>query len=246
MEYDYYEILGVSADADLETIRKAYRIRAMEYHPDRGGLHEKMILINEAWEILSDPVKRQHYDYARANRYNRKAQQTATVDAAQARQRAQEYPRKWVDFEAWLNRFSDDFTTATYSSVKGPWGTRWPTAGSSISGWMCIIIGGILGLVFVGIPLVKDSHIHGGFAGLMAVGLPTLGGAWLGAVIHAGIGRFITKSGTQFQSKDYFSHIIITCENCGQKLRVPELQRELRVKCLICNHRFLYTPSAYH
>ncbi|MFN3705432.1 MAG: DnaJ C-terminal domain-containing protein [Thermoflexales bacterium] len=67
MEYkDYYQILGVSRDADAETIKKAYRKLARQYHPDANKndkrAEEKFKEINEAYEVLSDPEKRRLYD----------------------------------------------------------------------------------------------------------------------------------------------------------------------------------------
>jgi curved DNA-binding protein len=66
MKYkDYYEILGVSRDAKPEDIRKAYRKLAKKYHPDvnkEAGAEEKYKEINEAYEVLKDPDKRQKYD----------------------------------------------------------------------------------------------------------------------------------------------------------------------------------------
>ena len=64
---DYYEILGVSRDADEETIKKAYRKLAMQYHPDRNPgkekwANEKFKEINEAFSVLGDPEKRKKYD----------------------------------------------------------------------------------------------------------------------------------------------------------------------------------------
>ncbi len=63
---DYYEILGVSRNADQETIKKAYRRLALEYHPDRNPnnpeAEERFKLIRQAYEILSDPEKRREYD----------------------------------------------------------------------------------------------------------------------------------------------------------------------------------------
>ncbi|EPZ33929.1 DnaJ-domain-containing protein [Rozella allomycis CSF55] len=65
---DYYQILGVSPAATVEDIRKAYRKLALEWHPDkvRPELREeanvKFKLISEAYEILSDPQKKQYYD----------------------------------------------------------------------------------------------------------------------------------------------------------------------------------------
>ncbi len=59
---DYYEVLGISKDADEATIKKAYRELAMKYHPDRNPVdnqaYERMKEINEAYAVLSDAKKR--------------------------------------------------------------------------------------------------------------------------------------------------------------------------------------------
>jgi curved DNA-binding protein CbpA len=109
MKQDYYKILGVSADADIQTIKAAYRQRAVECHPDRGGSHEKMILINEAWQILSNPTTRSHYDFARRNQTDLSAQRTASEEAENAKRKAQTYPRNWADFQTWLDSILKDF-----------------------------------------------------------------------------------------------------------------------------------------
>jgi curved DNA-binding protein CbpA len=61
---NFYAVLGISRDADDETIRSAYRILARRYHPDRGAgsSAEKFRQVNEAYETLIDPGTRQSYD----------------------------------------------------------------------------------------------------------------------------------------------------------------------------------------
>lgn len=57
-----YDELGVPTHATLEEIKKAYRKKAQENHPDKGGDTETFQAISKAYEILSDGLKRQQYD----------------------------------------------------------------------------------------------------------------------------------------------------------------------------------------
>jgi curved DNA-binding protein len=59
---DYYSILGVPKNASPEEIKRAYRKLAMKHHPDRGGDAAKLQEINEAYDTLKNPTKRQQYD----------------------------------------------------------------------------------------------------------------------------------------------------------------------------------------
>ena len=65
---DHYDVLGVSAQADLPTLRAAHRSRARFCHPDLGGNEREMMMINEAWRVLRDPRLRARYDAERAAR----------------------------------------------------------------------------------------------------------------------------------------------------------------------------------
>jgi len=63
---DYYDTLGVPRDATADQIKKAFRERALESHPDRNpdnpAAEEKFKKINEAYSTLSDPAKKNRYD----------------------------------------------------------------------------------------------------------------------------------------------------------------------------------------
>lgn len=65
MEKDFYKVLGVNKNATQQDIKKAYRKLALEYHPDKNKTKEaeqKFKEISKAYEVLSDPQKRQTFD----------------------------------------------------------------------------------------------------------------------------------------------------------------------------------------
>src|SRR5207245_8431426 len=73
---DYYRILGADMKADDKTLKSAYRRLARKYHPDVAKTKdagERFKEINEAYEVLSDPEKRQRYD-TRGSDWQRYAQ----------------------------------------------------------------------------------------------------------------------------------------------------------------------------
>ncbi|MEO0444679.1 MAG: DnaJ domain-containing protein, partial [Verrucomicrobiota bacterium] len=63
---DYYEVLGVSRDASPESLKRAFRKLARQYHPDVASdipdAESRFKAVNEAYEVLSDPEKRRKYD----------------------------------------------------------------------------------------------------------------------------------------------------------------------------------------
>ena len=73
MEFkDYYDTLGVKADASDADIKSAYRRLARKYHPDvskEAGAEDKFKAVNEAWEALKEPERRKAYDQIRAGGY---------------------------------------------------------------------------------------------------------------------------------------------------------------------------------
>lgn len=270
MNTDYYHILGVNPSADLETIKKAFRRKVMECHPDRGGSHEQMILVNQAWEILSNPEFRQHYDTARNQAESLAAQKTAEADAQTARQRAENYPRQWKDVEPWLNDILKDFVNAKYGSSKLPSGSfsscySFPTAGDSISGWLFILIGAAL-VLFGGIYFLDNDiwgkdlsswiRSNGKYFKHPIIIIPLLlaplwVGAWAGVWIHMLISEVLKNSvneqpnraQTEPPAGSNSGQRVLACDKCSQKLRVPSMQTELLVTCRSCGHKFACPPA---
>lgn len=64
---DYYEFLQISPSAEADTIHRVYRFLATRYHPDNHetGDSERFFLLTQAYEVLSDPVRRADYDASR-------------------------------------------------------------------------------------------------------------------------------------------------------------------------------------
>ena len=66
MEVDYYEVLGVTRDADEKLLKSAYRKLAMQYHPDRNPgdaeAEAQFKTVSQAYDVLKDPQKRAAYD----------------------------------------------------------------------------------------------------------------------------------------------------------------------------------------
>lgn len=78
---DYYETLGVAKDASQDDIKKAFRKKAQQHHPDKNpgdpGAEDRFKTINEAYAVLSDPDKRKQYDRVGTDAFH---QQYSTED----------------------------------------------------------------------------------------------------------------------------------------------------------------------
>ena len=58
----YYEILGVDKNATIQEIKKAYKSKSKEFHPDSGGSEELFVNLKKAFDCLSDNERREVYD----------------------------------------------------------------------------------------------------------------------------------------------------------------------------------------
>ena len=99
---DYYNILSVSKTATAKEIKKAYRDMAFKYHPDRNKgdkqAEDKFKEASEAYQVLSDPKKREHYDRFGHNSFNGQG------------------GRGFQDVEDIFSTFSDIFSDGFFSS----------------------------------------------------------------------------------------------------------------------------------
>ncbi len=111
---DYYGRLGIPQSATISDIHKAYWQQASRCHPDKGGSHEDMVQLVEAWNILSDPVKRARYDQMFKYRHDGWQSKKLNDDVLDARKRATGYSSQtWAEFEAIYQKafytFNQDF-----------------------------------------------------------------------------------------------------------------------------------------
>jgi len=119
---DYYEILGVPRTATKKEIKDAYRKAALKYHPDlksaneKAKAEEKFKKINEAYEVLSDPEKREKYDLLGDNLHDGQKWQPPPDMGRQGKQ--ENY--QWNEEEA--GSFSDFFESLFGGARTGGFG----------------------------------------------------------------------------------------------------------------------------
>jgi hypothetical protein len=117
---DYYALLGVRENAGPAEIKRAYRMLAVKYHPDKNPSSEAEAFfkeINEAYDVLSDPEKKFFYDQRRANPFREviREEETPQHRDPRYRPRHQQPPRKrekpshvilmekWNRYAYWIN-----------------------------------------------------------------------------------------------------------------------------------------------
>lgn len=110
---NYYKILGVKKTVSQDEIKKAYRKKAMQYHPDKNSgdkwAEEKFKEINEAYKVLSDVVKRKEYDDISGThqKYNQKTKYEYAENKPEDKTWEKEYAQKSTESEE--GGFSDFF-----------------------------------------------------------------------------------------------------------------------------------------
>ena len=91
-ELDYYKVLDIPSSAGASLIKKQYQQLAKQHHPDHRGDEKSMVIINRAYEVLSNSSKRIEYDrlrnlnYARQTTVKTTGQHTYAYKASTSRQ----------------------------------------------------------------------------------------------------------------------------------------------------------------
>lgn len=120
MSKNFYEVLWINKTSTLEDVKKAYRKKAMEYHPDRNKGNKQAEIkfkeISEAYEILSDDKKRKNYDMFWSS-------SNTTWNPFSQWNRSQSYSSGWIDLE-------DLFSSYGWTAGKSGW---WSSAGFDFS-----------------------------------------------------------------------------------------------------------------
>lgn len=268
MNHDYYAVLGVDPMSSQAALQSAFLLRAKQWHPDRGGSHERMKLLNEAWQILSDPQRRREYDAVRGGRADNETKEHFRRSAKTAEECSTQYPAHWADFERWFLSAVNDFSTADY----GSWDAL--EIKNSRSGWAFVKIGMICGGLF-GIALFLNTF-DSFFVGIRRIVLFGALGALLGKGLHYTIGSALVPekpeskrqgdSPTQKQSSKHRAGAersplssaatetvssasapseppaprfqVISCRSCRRTLRIPDPPPSDVVKCPSCGSRF--------
>ena len=71
LDRNYYDILEIERTAEEAAIKKAYKKAALIHHPDKGGSDEMFQQVHEAFQVLTDAVKRSEYDKVRDREFKR-------------------------------------------------------------------------------------------------------------------------------------------------------------------------------
>jgi hypothetical protein len=168
---DYYQVLGVSKDADQKQIKTAYHSAAKRVHPDAGGTQVEMERVNEAYRVLSSPLLRRDYDASRPSPHVNVHKHPSKTRKDQGPRHAPDPPHHSVrDQEIKLNRWArgrgfslvqKSFIVAVPAVIIGRFlieSTVSQTAGYFFSSLAFVpVYGLILGFVWILDPAVRIS-----------------------------------------------------------------------------------------
>lgn len=158
MKKDYYDILGISSKATPEEIRKAYRINAIKYHPDKNfgdaSYSQKFIEIKEAYDTLIDPEKREQFDlqyqaFVNSNLASETAYRT-TRHERKKREKDEEEKFRYDPYRPFYSSLDrEQQETPQFEPQKTPWGEQTKgkfiffslpkRIGKLISGWSTLL-----------------------------------------------------------------------------------------------------------
>lgn len=177
---NYYKVLDINQKASIEDIKKAYRKKALKYHPDvnkHPTAHDLFIEIHEAFEILSDPIKRTIYDdlLLPKEMVVDLNNPSSTKEKAQSHQDANH--RTNTNYEDWVKKARDHAernSSMTYEKFKENLNELIETT-RKIAGWGCftsLSILGVMGLYgfFVGLSQYL-KHERSDLTFLIGIGL---------------------------------------------------------------------------
>lgn len=133
---DYYEILGLEINSTQEQIKKAYRVNAIKFHPDKHSgdpvFSQKFIEIKEAFDVLSNISSKQEYDvkyqqfFAHANTGNNEQKKENKKEREQERHKEEEkfHYDPYKPFYSSLDREQQE--TPQFKPHQTPWGEKIP------------------------------------------------------------------------------------------------------------------------
>jgi curved DNA-binding protein CbpA len=119
----FYDLLGVEPDASQREVKAAFRRRSLSVHPDHGGSAEAFVRLQEAYEVLSDPIRRAAYDRSLAR--GERADAWGTDWTAEA-------PDPWPPLAFGLALV---LLAGSFPATVGPW---------LALGGLCLLVAGVL------------------------------------------------------------------------------------------------------
>jgi hypothetical protein len=148
-ELDYYVVLGVAATATPDELQRAYRLRAKAVHPDlhpnNAQAKQQFQILNDAYEVVSDPRLRDEYDMQRRARLGywdapRPASTTDTPDEPSWERFYVDLERDQPDFSGWKPRH--DITRAAWRSMMRSYSHRllFSVVAFILIGNVCVIV----------------------------------------------------------------------------------------------------------